>query len=135
MKNQIILLSLAIGGLLITSHSAVAASPEVTQLSRTITNLIDLDADSQNLVTKAIDRALIVKEIQNNSDSSGDSKTPRIQSPRGRYPQSQKSDTTTKKVDETAEHEIKQKISTTSRRTIGNVVGQIPLTNAQRQRR
>jgi hypothetical protein len=63
MKNQIILLSLAVSGLLISAHSALSAtSLEVTQLSRNITSLVDLDSDHQNLLEKAIDRVLVAQQ-------------------------------------------------------------------------
>jgi hypothetical protein len=103
MKNQIILLSLAISGLLITAHSVSATTNEKdTNISRTITDLVKLDANHQNLVEKAIDRALVVKKINAANNHLTDNQSQKIaKSVRGRIPK-------TKKFDASLEHIIKK---------------------------
>jgi hypothetical protein len=108
-KNKIILLSLAVSGLLITAPNAYATTnQEVSKLSSTIADLVKLDANHQSLVEKAIDRALIVKEIQNNDSPIGKIKTPIRLPPRGRIPIPKKPNTTVKKDNEALEHTPKK---------------------------
>jgi hypothetical protein len=62
-KNQIILLSLAVSGLLITAPNAYATTnQEISKLSSAIADLVKLDANNQSLVAKAIDRAVLAKQ-------------------------------------------------------------------------
>jgi hypothetical protein len=69
MKNRILLMFLAVGGLLLCSNSSQAAIPtDVTSLSRTISELSNLPANHQSQVAAAIKRALIVKEITTNHE-------------------------------------------------------------------
>jgi hypothetical protein len=84
MKGKILLVFLTISGLLITAHSVSATTNEkATNLSRTITDLVKLDANYQSLVERAIDRALVVKEI-NIANENGHLAFQIRQIPRGR---------------------------------------------------
>jgi hypothetical protein len=69
MKNKSLLMLLAIGGLLLSPHSSYATTktnPEITNLSQTISELVNLAPDNQLLVAAAIHRALIAKELTSN---------------------------------------------------------------------
>jgi hypothetical protein len=71
MKNKFLLMFLAIGGLLIGVNSYYKPTAVTTRanagLSKTITNLIELDPNSQSLVEESISRALSVKDINKNN--------------------------------------------------------------------
>jgi hypothetical protein len=73
MKNKFLLMLLAIGSLLtgavIYYKSANTSTPAVVGLSRSITNILELDPHNQLLVEKAVNRALTVKEINSNNTS------------------------------------------------------------------
>jgi hypothetical protein len=113
MKGKILLAFLAVSGLLINPQSAAATtSAQVSNLSRTITDIVNLDADNLSLIEKAIERALIVKEIQNNNDSEGTQDTPIIRHPRGRYPKPKDSNAPVKNDNDTPEHSAKKDSST-----------------------
>jgi hypothetical protein len=66
MKNKLLLMFLAIGGLSIGAYTysktSNTTSPAVAGLSRTISNMVELDPQNQVFVEKAIDRALTIKE-------------------------------------------------------------------------
>jgi hypothetical protein len=68
MKTKLFLMLFALNGLLLGANSASAApaSQSVASLSHTISNLVDLDADSQSLVELAINRALLAKSVKDN---------------------------------------------------------------------
>jgi hypothetical protein len=76
MKAKFFLALLALNGLLLTAHSASANSGstgenrhEITQLSRTISELVKLDPDAHSLVEMAINRALIAQKAGDTPDS------------------------------------------------------------------
>ncbi len=68
MKTKLFLMLFALNGLLLGAHSASAAtaSQNVSSLSHTISNLVDLDADAQILLESAINRALLAKNVKDN---------------------------------------------------------------------
>jgi hypothetical protein len=95
-------LSLAIASSLVTRISPAAATEidrsEVTKLSQTIANLIDLDVDRQNLITLAINRAIASKETSPvpHPVLAGVPAPPKVETPpviRGRMPKPQPSPT------------------------------------------
>jgi hypothetical protein len=66
MKTRFLLTLLALNSLLLGSTSVSAATtPDVTNLSRTISSLVDLGADSQSLMEAAINRALLAQKQTN----------------------------------------------------------------------
>jgi hypothetical protein len=70
MKNKILLVFLTFGGLILSPHSSYATTKanteDVTNLSRTITKVVKMPTNNQDLIKAAIDRALIAKQISNN---------------------------------------------------------------------
>jgi hypothetical protein len=68
MKTKLFLMLFALNGLLLGANSASAApaNQNVSSLSQTISNLVDLDADAQSLVESAINRALLAKNVKDN---------------------------------------------------------------------
>jgi hypothetical protein len=109
MKGKILLAFLTVSGLLINSQNAAATtSAQVSNLSRTITGIVNLDADNQSLIERAIERALIVKEIQNNNDSEGTQDAPKIRHPRGKYLKPKDSNAPVKNDNYTPEHSAKK---------------------------
>jgi hypothetical protein len=73
MKTKFLLVLIALNGLLLGANSASAATTakvesnqNAASLSHTISELIDLDANTHSLVESAINRALIAKSVQVN---------------------------------------------------------------------
>ena len=68
MKTKLFLMLFALNGLLLgaRSASATSANQNVSSLSHTIANLVDLDADAQILLESAINRALLAKNVKDN---------------------------------------------------------------------
>jgi hypothetical protein len=63
MKTKFLLTLLALNSLLLGSTSVSAATnPDVANLSRTISNLVDLGSDSHSLMEAAINRALLAQK-------------------------------------------------------------------------
>jgi hypothetical protein len=67
MKNKVLLMFLAIGGLLLSPHSSYATTQTNTEIAQTIAKLTNLAPTHQDLVEAAIQRALIAKEIKKES--------------------------------------------------------------------
>jgi hypothetical protein len=67
MRNKVLLMFLAIGGLLLSPHSSYAATQTNAEIAQTISKLANLAPAHQDLVEAAIQRALIVKEITKES--------------------------------------------------------------------
>ena len=73
MKTKFLLVLIALNGLLLGANSASAATVARTEtnqnaasLSHTISELIDLDANTHSLVESAINRAMIAKNVEIN---------------------------------------------------------------------
>jgi hypothetical protein len=68
MKTKLFLMLFALNGLLLGANSASATpvNQSVSNLSHTISSLVDLDADAQSLVELAINRALLAKNVKDN---------------------------------------------------------------------
>jgi hypothetical protein len=63
MKTRFLLTLLALNSLLLGSTSVSAATnPDVANLSRTISSLVDLGSDSHSLMEAAINRALLAQK-------------------------------------------------------------------------
>jgi hypothetical protein len=63
MKTKFLLTLLALNSLLLGSTSVSAATnPDVANLSRTISSLVDLGSDSHSLMESAINRALLAQK-------------------------------------------------------------------------
>jgi hypothetical protein len=75
MKTKFLLTLLTLTGLCLGTHSAVAAtrmpsdSSTIASLSQTISQLIDLDPATHNLVAAAIDRALLAQRDRDRQPS------------------------------------------------------------------
>ncbi len=63
MKTKFILTLLTFNGIFLTTAIATASTPNLANLSQTISKSLDLDLADRNLVSTAIDRALLAKEV------------------------------------------------------------------------
>ncbi len=63
MKTKFILTLLAFNGIFLTTAIATASTPNLANLSQTISKSLDLDLADRSLVSTAIDRALIAKKV------------------------------------------------------------------------
>jgi hypothetical protein len=69
MNNKLLLIFLTVSGLILCicpAHATTTETTNTTDLSRTISKIIELPKNNQNLLQAAIDRALIAKQISNN---------------------------------------------------------------------